>query len=656
MKMAEKINRATDDKTKYIRIRNEAEKRFREKQFDFNALDIADQERLLEELQIGQIELELQNQELSETQLQLEHLHEQYLDLYNEAPVGYLSLNDAGTIIRANFTIARMFGVSPYQLKGRPLTDFMVTEDRAQFLGRYNAFARKPDGKLIDLRFNRKNDAGSDSIFVGRIQGRRQMNSLQSDLQNVSRSISLLIVISDVTELKLSEKQVRFEAYHDNLTGLPNRRNFTDRLDGALAKARRHSGFGTLLFMDMDRFKYVNDSLGHHAGDELLVKFSARLRKNIRREDMLARLGGDEFVILLDAQEGDRNLAAKHARQMADNLIQSLEQPVMIMEVPIQVTISIGVAIFPLDYGDTVGDVIRQADTAMYKAKGEGRNLVKFFHMSLEQQVKKRLLLESELRQALAREEFEIHYQPQCTPDGEISGAEALLRWRHPEKGIVYPGDFIDALEESGLILGVGGWVMDQVFKQTAAWLNQAAITPNTRISINISAAQIRIENFVEQVEQLIDKHGLDPRVLVFEITETLLMPNDQFSQVTLERLSRLGLCLSVDDFGTGYSSISLLQKTHIDQIKIAQQFVAQLKNETTLDGLDETKLALVRAIVTMADALGLDIIAEGVETSLQSKVLAEMGCEVMQGYLYSKPVPIDAMTHLWQQKHMSPP
>jgi diguanylate cyclase (GGDEF)-like protein/PAS domain S-box-containing protein len=651
----DKRSRLGNDERKTA-LREAAEQKAKEHLNALDKLGQSDRDQLLQELQIHQIELELQNEELREAHLHLEYVHRQYLDLYNEAPVGYASLDDSGLILRCNRTLIELLGTQDQVMHGHALAEFIREEDQSLFRSRFKAFCNKPENKHIDVRFKYGNQPGHPNSFVGRIQGRRL--DTFGHPNNRGWRESLLVVISDVTELKQSEEKIAFQAYHDNLTGLPNRTKLHDRLHTALAHANRHGSFGALLYMDLDRFKTINDSLGHLVGDEVLIQFSTRLHTQLRREDLLVRMGGDEFVVLLSEQYSDSNQAALQAQRLAFHLLETLSKPLHISDNQIQTTVSLGVTVFPFQPNDQVEDVIRQADTAMYHAKSEGRNQVHFFYEELEHRARQRLTLESELRKALELQQFEMRYQPQISSEsGRIVGAEALLRWRHPERGLLEPTEYIQILEETGLIISTGRWILEQVVEQTAQWQAAGYCRSGLRVAINISPSQLQINRFDEYVGQLFKTHRLEPKYLIFEMTENLLLPNNSASDSMMRHLETLGLAFSVDDFGTGYSSLFVLQKSSIGQIKIPPPFIRDLK--PTPHGDDKSQrnaLALTRAIISMAKALDMSVVAEGIETEQQHQLLAELGCDLMQGYLFGHPMTADEMTRLLQQQLDSSP
>lgn len=605
---------------------------------NFEHLSNADKENLLQELQEHQMELEIQNEELREAQNQLEYVRQQYIDLYNLAPVGYASLDDAGLIWRTNSTLCRLLDINQDDINGRALVDFMDVDDRENFLGRFTAFARKPENKHIDVRFSIDSKDKAQHCFIGRIQGRRIADVAPSYGVKIRRQETLLVIISDVTELKKSEELIEYQAFHDTLTGLPNRANLQDHLELLLAQAQRHHSFGALLFMDLDRFKNINDSLGHSAGDELLIKLSDRLRASIRKEDLLVRMGGDEFVILLAELSSERGEAAVKAHKLSQAIIESMTEPLEIAGHKIKTTASLGITVFPFHQEDDARDVVREADTAMYQAKNLGRNQAAFFHADMQKRASQRLTMEAEIRTAIEQEQFELYYQPQVDTQGNIRAIEALLRWNHPSKGIVTPNKFIPIMEDTGLISPVGDWVLDQACKQLRAWIDAELFPQDVTMAVNVSAKQFHINHISDTVKSILRKHQIPSGRLVLEITESLLLPDDQSVHHELEHLSNMGLTLSIDDFGTGFSSLSVLQQAPIGQLKIDQRFVNKL-------GENKQDATMVQAIISMTNGLGMEVVAEGVETEIQKTVLTELNCDLLQGYLISRPLTAEKIT-----------
>jgi diguanylate cyclase (GGDEF)-like protein len=446
----------------------------------------------------------------------------------------------------------------------------------------------------------------------------------------------LLLTARDTSELREAEARIQHLAYHDALTDLPNRALLMDRLKQQIALLQRHSLRGALLFLDLDHFKHINDSLGHSVGDSILQMVTARLEASVRQEDTVARLGGDEFVVLITGIEGSRLDTAQQVRQLAEKLRDLLAEPMLLDGHRLQITPSIGIALIP-DDGATPDDLLKRADIAMYRAKDAGRNTVQLFHESMQQAASERLRLENGLRMALARREFNLHYQPQVDArDSRIVGAEALLRWRHPTRGPQSPARFIRVLEDSGLIVEVGQWVIEEACRTGARLLAEGRIDiENFSLSVNISPRQFRQSDFVERLLALLHKTKLPPRLLKLEITEGIVIQQLDDTIARMQRLREVGVRFAMDDFGTGYSSLTYLKRLPVDSLKIDQSFVRDAPN-------DSNDAEIVRAIVAMGHSLGLELVAEGVETPEQLTLLAEQGCHLYQGYLFSRPVPLD--------------
>ncbi len=428
-------------------------------------------------------------------------------------------------------------------------------------------------------------------------------------------------------ERRHAETRLRLLAHYDTLTLLPNRDLFRDRLNQALSHADRHKKLAGLMFIDLDRFKMVNDTLGHDAGDLLLREISARLRACVREEDTVARLGGDEFTVVLEqiGKPGD-------AAVVAAKIVEALAPPVHLDGHEAFVTPSIGITIYPNDSGNAE-NLLKNADTAMYHAKEEGGNGYRFFSPEMNALAAGRLQMESGLRRALEREEFVVWYQPKLDLDSDrVVGAEALLRWQHPERGIVPPGEFIPILEETGLIEQVGLWVMKEVCRQMLAW-REAALPP-LNVAVNLSGRQLQRNNLAATIAGILAETGLPPEHLELEVTESMLMQDREYAADMLTKIRAAGVAhISVDDFGTGYSSLSYLKRFPIDALKLDKSFV---------DGLptDEDDVAIARAVIALAHSLKLRVIAEGVETAEQLAFLRENGCDVIQGYFISRPLP----------------
>jgi diguanylate cyclase (GGDEF)-like protein/PAS domain S-box-containing protein len=457
----------------------------------------------------------------------------------------------------------------------------------------------------------------------------------------LNETACLLLTARDVSLLRNAEAQIRHLAYHDPLTNLPNRALLLDRLSQQIALLKRHNLRGALLFLDLDHFKHINDSLGHPVGDTVLKIITARLEASVRLEDTVARLGGDEFVVLLSGLEGTRSVVSEQVQNLADTLRELLSEPMFLDGQRLQVTPSIGMALIP-DHGSTPTDLLKRADIALYRAKDSGRNTSQMFHTTMQKAASERLRMETDLRQALARNEFSVHFQPQVDArDNRIVGAEALVRWHHPDLGAQSPNEFIKVLEDSGLILEVGTWILDEAcdgFKQLIA---KGKIDPRRfKLCVNISPRQFRQSDFVERIESSLASHGLPYSLLKLEITEGIVIHNLDDTIGKMRRLKKLGVSFAMDDFGTGYSSLTYLKRLPVDTLKIDQSFVRDATS-------DPNDAEIIRAIVAMARSLNLEMIAEGVETLEQLKFLQGLDCHLYQGYLHSRPLPLEAFERL---------
>lgn len=445
----------------------------------------------------------------------------------------------------------------------------------------------------------------------------------------------LLLTARDVSQLKNAQAQIRHLAYHDPLTNLPNRALLMDRLSQQIALLKRHNLRGALLFLDLDHFKHINDSLGHPVGDIVLKVITARLEASVRLEDTVARLGGDEFVVLLSGLEGSRETVEGKVRELADTLRELLAEPMSLDGQRLQVTPSIGVALIP-DHGATPADLLKRADIALYRAKDSGRNTTQLYHTTMQKAASERLRMENDLRQALARGELALHFQPQVDArDNRIVGAEVLLRWHHPQLGQQPPSQFIQVLEESGLILEVGSWILDEACDACAGMLSDGLIKADEfSLCVNISPRQFRQNDFVGRVLRSLDDYRLPRHMLKLEITEGIVIQNLEDTIAKMRELKGYGVSFAMDDFGTGYSSLTYLKRLPVDTLKIDQSFVRDAP-------IDPNDAEIVRAIVAMARSLELTIIAEGVELSEQLEFLERLGCHLYQGYLHSRPLPL---------------
>ncbi|WP_334107940.1 EAL domain-containing protein [Methylobacillus sp.] len=438
----------------------------------------------------------------------------------------------------------------------------------------------------------------------------------------------------DVTERKAAESRIQHLAFYDMLTNLPNRLLLLDRLDQALLNSIRLRRSGALLFLDLDNFKTLNDTHGHDFGDMLLEQVAQRLLDSVRITDTVARLGGDEFVVVVENLSEQHNEAAHETTMIADKILFALSQPFKLAEYEHYSSCSIGVALFSNTQQATVDELLKRADLAMYQAKAAGRNTFRFFDPAMQALITKRAAMEEDLRQALRRDEMRLYYQPQVNSRGQWLGAEALLRWEHPQQGVLSPVAFIELAEETGLILPIGEWVLQTACKQLVAW-SEREETANLSLSVNISARQLHQHDFIDQVFSILKQTGANAQYLKLELTESILVENVEETIVKMNTLKNMGVSFSMDDFGTGYSSLTYLKRLPLSQLKIDRSFVRDV-----LD--DSNDASIVQTIIALGQGLGLAVIAEGVENREQQLFLEEHGCRAYQGYLFGKPQPVE--------------
>jgi len=532
---------------------------------------------------------------------------------------GILIADIAGRILRVNRAFSDITGYSADEAVGKPASMLMSEEHDSVF----------PRAVLASLE-----RAGS---WEGEIYSRRKSGELYPIWQSITqvksdagRVTHFVCHFQDISERKQVQARIEHLAYHDPLTELPNRSLLLDRLQQALARNRRRGLLGALLFIDLDRFKNINDSLGHRVGDLLLREVGACVAGEIRSEDTVARLGGDEFVVLLAELGKNRDSAPREARAFAEKIHAAISRDFNVAGYALRVGASVGVAVFP-EGSETADDVLRHADIAMYRAKAAGRGTVCFFSPDMQAAAKQRLELEGELRQALEKGEFMLHFQPQVEiATGKILGAESLLRWVHPQRGMLSPALFIPVLEESGLIAPAGDWVL-RAACQTAALL--ARSHPNLRIAVNVSPRQLHQSSFPLRVRSILAESGVAPEAIELEITESAVIQDVDDTVAVMSALKDLGVRFSLDDFGTGYSSLSYVKRLPLDTLKIDRAFI---RDCTT----DPNDAAIVRAIIAMARSLELNVVAEGIEDEAQLRFLHALGCAAYQGFLFSAPLP----------------
>ncbi|WP_371324498.1 EAL domain-containing protein [Dechloromonas sp. ZY10] len=534
--------------------------------------------------------------------------------VFTHTPAGIVVTDEAHRIVSINPAMMQMTGYATYELVGHDIFGLIAlsADESSEHLREQVGLRGLWSGEADIAR--KGGDEFPAGIRVSRV-----------DDPHTGNPTHHIWILADITERKAVEERMRHIAQHDPLTGLPNRMALAIRLAQLLPEARRYERRLAMMFLDLDRFKIINDTLGHPVGDELLREVACRLSNIIRETDFVARLGGDEFVILLPEISTPADSAL-----VASKIIAALATPVQVDTHELHTSPSIGISIFP-DDGPDADSLLKNADTAMYHAKAAGRNNYQFYAAEMNQAASERMDIERKLRHAIARNEFAIAYQPQFAGDsGRPTGVEALLRWHHPSDGMISPARFIPVAEEMGLIVEIGEWVMRNACREMKHWLD-AGLQP-MRVAVNVSARQLRRRDFCESVAGALAESGLPAELLELEITESSVMENPEEAIEILQRLRRMGVTLAVDDFGTGYSSLAYLKRFPIDHLKIDRSFVADIEH-------DLNDRAIAFGTIALAHSLGLNVIAEGVETADQLELLRSNGCDEVQGYLFSKPL-----------------
>ncbi|MCW8883252.1 MAG: EAL domain-containing protein [Sedimenticola sp.] len=708
-------------------------------------------EELMHELAVHQIELEMQNEALHQAQIDLEASRDSYLDLYEFAPVGYLTLSSTGFIEQVNLTGAVLLGVDRNKLLRQRFVGYVASESRdvwqqhfMQLIHQDNKQScklamQRGDGTLFHADLNnlpikgdkplvrislsdiserydaeeqlriaaiafesqecmmvtdsqdvivRVNQAFSrvtgytaeeavgqttgmlssgrhDKLFFDQMrQTLRDKGYWQGEIwdkrKNGKEYVEWLTItavknsggdithyvstFSDITHKKEAEAEIHRLAYYDPLTNLPNRRLLLDRINQALASSVRNGHYGAILFLDLDNFKILNDTRGHMIGDLLLIEVSKRLHNVVRENDTVSRLGGDEFMLLLEDLSVDATESATMAQHVGEKVRQALANPYQLEERQFQCTVSIGVTMF-FSHESSVDTLFKQADMAVYRAKADGRNCQRFFDPAMQSALDEHSALEADLRLALERGELALYFQAQVDYQNNMIGAEALLRWQHPQRGLVAPALFIPLAEETGLIVPIGQWVLESACTQIKAWSSHATAC-NLKLSVNVSPREFRQAGFVAAVKEILCTTGADPHCLKMELTEGLVIDDVENTISRMKALQDLGVSFSMDDFGTGFSSLSYLKLLPLEQLKIDQSFVTDLAT-------DPNDAAITQTIITMGRTLGLNVIAEGVETIEQRDRLLEYGCTNYQGYLFSRPLPLSDFEAFLAQKEL---
>ena len=710
------------------------------------------QEKLFQELRVHQIELEMQNEELRRSQCALEEARDRYLDLFEFAPVGYITLCSKGVIREINLTGCNKLGLTRSKLINRRFSKFINPKESDRWHRQYLDMLKKPDleGHDFEAELLREDGTGfyallecrckslpnsgpilritmsditervklqeqlriaaiafdtqegiiitdskgfilkvneaftrltgyeaneavgkkpnmlasgrhsldfynnmwmtlrEDSYWQGEIWNKRKDGRIYAEWLNITAVVSntgdvshYVGTFSDITTNKESEAEVHRLAYYDPLTSLPNRTLLNDRISQALAGSYRSGHYGSILFLDLDNFKKINDTRGHAIGDLLLSEVASRLLGAVRDGDTVSRLGGDEFVVMLEDLSSNEVEAAHQTKLIGEKLLESISLPYTLDRHEYFFTISIGAAIF-FNHNHSSVELLKQADIAMYQAESDGRNRLRFFDANMQATIDARESLEEDLRKALHKHQFCLHYQIQVDDSNRPLGAEALIRWVHPERGIVSPVQFIPLAEESGLILCIGQWVLESACEQLKKW-EQDVLTSNLVLSVNVSAKQFNQPDFVSTVQAVVQRYSIRANRLKLELTESMLVAQIESVIETMKALREIGVRLSLDDFGTGYSSLQYLKLLPLNQVKIDQSFVRDLVE-------DSADRAIVRTIITMAESLKMDVIAEGVETNEQRDLLFAKGCSHYQGYLFGRPVLIEQFEALLQR------
>lgn len=565
---------------------------------------------------------------------QLECSEKLYRYLVDSSPDIIYTLNDEGRFTFVNDRAQHLLGYSPSELIGRHYSELVHEEDleRARYVFNERRVGQRAS-RNVELRL--KSQLGND-----------QELTFENTLMTISfNSMGMYAVgneptqreffgtygvARDITDRKRAEAMISYQAYHDILTDLPNRVLFKDRLGLAVIQAKRNQSGLAVMFIDLDRFKLVNDTLGHVKGDELLQQVATRLKNCLRRGDTLARLGGDEFTVVLPELHDKMD-----AEVIAGKFLETFRQPFILDNAEFHISASIGIAVYPED-GESIDELLRHADMAMYHVKAQGKNGHSFYECAMFDATYREMALEKSIHRALERNEFTIYYQPQVdVTTGRISGAEALIRWNHPECGLLSPGEFLPSAEENGLMIQINDWMLEAVCRDIKD-RHRAGIEP-IRISMNISPQCLERGDFSAKMRQALVEFDIPPEMIEVEITENICIRNPQRVNDQLTRLCELGISVAIDDFGTGYSSLSYLHRFPINTVKIDQSFVKEIQRE---DG----HFPVILAIISIAHGLGLNLVAEGVETELQARYLQRSGCTTMQGYHYYRPLSATAL------------
>lgn len=582
------------------------------------------------------VELEMQSAELERYRKDLRSLNStqtNYKELFDSAPIGYLIVDSTLQIREINTAGAVLFGDHRQQISNTPLSLYIESGDREE----------------LSLAVNRVCCGSEARLHLNIVSGKDRQLPVALFLRPVReqeiRDLRCQITMIDISEHKETEEQLRdvrdylrHVAMHDSLTGLPNRRLFEGSLDNTLNTAQRHCANIAVLMLDLDQFKYVNDTLGHESGDRLLCEAAVRLQDSVRDGDIVSRLGGDEFTVIINGFDHMSELES-----LCEDIRRALAVPYYINDHEVCTAASIGVCAYPTDSVQNK-ELVKFADAAMYRAKSSGRNCVRFFTPDLSMELNRRLKLESDLRSGIRKENVDVWYQPIVSvEDGTVSSIEALARWRHPDRGLISPSEFISVAEECGAIEPLGYYILKKACRRLVQL--QSDGHKMLTLAVNISPRQFALPGFVEQVREILRLTGLDPQFLELEVTESVVFHDNRRSLVVMEELRDLGVSFAIDDFGTGYSSFARLRGLSISKIKIDQSFIRGVSH-------DSNDRIITRAIVSMAHDLGVDVVSEGVESLDQLSYLKKIGCQMIQGYLVGEPVPEDILASTLGSNH----
>jgi diguanylate cyclase (GGDEF)-like protein/PAS domain S-box-containing protein len=551
---------------------------------------------------------------------------QRYAAVFRTSADGILVIRrDTGVIVDANPTFLQFMGYSRDETVGRTALKLRLWTDSADRSRWLHLMASSAACQNFEARLRKKN---GEPVWA-------LLSATVLDIDGVS---SIIIIARDISAAKAAEEEIRTLAFYDSLTGLPNRRLLLERLQHALSTGMRSGRSRAVLFVDLDNFKIFNDTLGHQTGDLILREIGQRISSSVRESDTVARLGGDEFVVMLLDLSLDAEAAAEQARHTAQKILAAVEKNCLIEGRECRFTCSIGIALFG-NQKTTPEEILQQADIAMYEAKAAGRNTLHFFAPSLQAAVHARADLEEQLRQSLGRQEFSLYFQPQID-NSRLTAVECLLRWQHPVRGVLAPGEFIRIAEESGLILPLGALVLNEACARIAEWSSDS-FTEALSVAVNVSAVQLRQPDFVSTVLDALDRNGANPERLNLELTESMLVDNVEEVIAKMMALKKYGINFSLDDFGTGYSSLAYLKRLPLDQLKIDRTFIHDIL-------ADHTSGAIAETIVSLGRAMGMGVIAEGVETADQHQYLLGLGCHCFQGFLFGRPQPIDEFEQAW--------